>query len=135
MKKRIIAYKNRIDACLSGEIEVDDWEALLKEHLTQIAFFQHERLIHLLVTILFAAAAIAVMLVTVVTAYLPLTAVFALLLILLVPYIKHYYLLENKTQEMYEQYDEILKKIRPAGKKDENRENLQKICRGIRLLP
>ena len=123
MKKRIIAYKNRIDACLSGEIEVDDWEALLKEHLTQIAFFQHERLIHLLVTILFAAAAIAVMLVTVVTAYLPLTAVFALLLILLVPYIKHYYLLENKTQEMYEQYDEILKNIRPAGKNDENRDN------------
>ena len=62
-------------------------------------------------TILFAAATIAVMLVEVVTAYAPLLIVFALLLILLVPYIKHYYLLENKTQQMYDQYDEILKRI------------------------
>ena len=32
MKKRIIAYKERIDACLSGEIKVDDWQKLLEEH-------------------------------------------------------------------------------------------------------
>ena len=116
MKKRIIDYKNRIDACLSGEIEVESWEKLLEEHLVQVAFFQHERLVHLLVMILFAAATIAVMLVEVVTAYAPLLIVFALLLILLIPYIKHYYLLENKTQEMYKQYDEILKKIEEEKK-------------------
>ena len=118
MKKRIIAYKDRIDACLSGEIKVEDGQKLLEEHLVQVSFFQHERLIHLLVTILFAAATIAVMLVEVVTAYTPLLIVFALLLILLVPYIKHYYLLENKTQEMYEQYDAILKKIEEEDNKE-----------------
>lgn len=36
--------------------------------------------------------------------------------ILLVPYILHYYTLENEVQKMYEQYDEILKFIR---KKDD----------------
>lgn len=32
-----------------------------------------------------------------------------LLLVLLVPYIFHYYTLENETQKMYAQYDEIIK--------------------------
>ena len=36
--------------------------------------------------------------------------------ILLVPYILHYYTLENEVQKLYEQYDEILKFIR---KKDD----------------
>ena len=33
---------------------VCDVERLKQEHLTQIGFFQHERLIHLIVTVLFA---------------------------------------------------------------------------------
>ena len=32
--------------------------------------------------------------------------------ILLVPYIKHYYLLENEVQKMYKQYDMICEKER-----------------------
>ena len=38
-----------------------------------------------------------------------------ILLVLLVPYIMHYYLLENETQKMYDQYDRILKQV---NKKD-----------------
>lgn len=111
MKKRILAYRKRIDACLSGEISVEDWEKLLEEHLIQVAFFQHERLIHLIVTVLFAIMAVAVMLVMIVAEIMYLGILFLLLLVLLIPYIKHYYLLENETQKMYKQYDEILKKI------------------------
>lgn len=34
-----------------------------------------------------------------------------LFLVLLVPYIMHYYTLENEVQKMYTQYDEILKHL------------------------
>jgi cell division protein FtsB len=34
-----------------------------------------------------------------------------LLLVLLIPYIRHYYILENEVQKMYVQYDKLLEKI------------------------
>ena len=108
VKKRILNYVKSIDALLEGGVPGGSWDEEIKKHLVQIEFFQHERLIHLLVTLTFAVLTVAAMLVTVISAYLPLAAVFILLLILLVPYIKHYYLLENKTQYMYEQYDRML---------------------------
>ena len=75
--------------------------------LVQIGFFQHERLIHLIVTVLFALMTILVFLLTV-TNFSPWNGVLLLLLlVLLIPYIKHYWLLENGTQKLYEYYDEL----------------------------
>ena len=34
-----------------------------------------------------------------------------LMIVLLVPYVKHYYLLENGVQKMYRQYDALLEQI------------------------
>ena len=77
------------------------------ELLVQIGFFQHERLIHLIVTVLFALMTILVFLLTV-TAFSPWNGVLLLLLlVLLIPYIKHYWLLENGTQKLYEYYDKL----------------------------
>ena len=39
--------------------------------------------------------------------------VFALL-VLLIPYVMHYYLLENSVQKMYEQYDRMMNKSEPS---------------------
>jgi hypothetical protein len=33
-----------------------------------------------------------------------------LILVLLIPYVRHYYILENEVQKMYKQYDEMVKK-------------------------
>lgn len=112
MKKRILAYRSRIDALLSGDIPVEDWDAVLEEHLVQVGFFQHERLIHLIVTVLFALLAVGTIFVEIITGYAPLFILFFLLLVLLIPYISHYYLLENEVQKMYVQYDKILEKIK-----------------------
>ena len=54
MKNRIITYRQRIDALLAHPPDGTDWDAVLHEHLTQVSFFQHERLIHLIVTVTFA---------------------------------------------------------------------------------
>lgn len=114
MEKRILDYRKRIDELLAKGNS--NWSKLLEEHLTQIGFFQHERLVHLIVTITFAILEMLSILGTLIIAsmgndiiaMLVLTAFF---LVLLIPYIKHYYILENEVQKMYRQYDEILKKL------------------------
>ena len=144
MRKRITSYLDFIDKILSHDLPVTmsfdadgvhteksvkdevptrkDYEKLLAYHLHQISFFQHERLVHLMVTILFAILTFA----TFFLLYMQigfsvlaveglswgLLALFMLLLVLLVPYIMHYFLLENSVQKMYTQYDEMLKRIR-----------------------
>ena len=113
MEKRILAYRKRIDELLKKEDA--DWAKVLEEHLVQVAFFQHERLIHLIVTVLFAVLEIMSILGTVILSALEkgniaLAIMTILLLVLLIPYIRHYYILENEVQKMYTQYDELLKK-------------------------
>ncbi len=77
------------------------------ELLIQIGFFQHERLIHLIVTVLFALMTILVFLLGV-TAFSLWNGILLLLLFtLLIPYIRHYYLLENGTQKLYQYYDKL----------------------------
>lgn len=39
MRKRIKAYRRRIDALLKEMPDDADWNGILKEHLTQITFF------------------------------------------------------------------------------------------------
>ena len=83
----------------------------LKEHLVQVGFFQHERLIHLIVTVTFALMTLISMIASVTICMPLLLALSLLFLVLLVPYIFHYYTLENEVQKMYTQYDEIRKRI------------------------
>ncbi|MCR5419680.1 MAG: hypothetical protein K6E98_01575 [Lachnospiraceae bacterium] len=112
MKERILNYRNRIDNILNSGNEETDWESIIEEHLIQIGFFQHERLIHLIVTMLFAILTFMAVGVYIVSGAVYMLALIAILLVLLVPYIMHYYLLENETQKMYGQYDEMLKRLR-----------------------
>lgn len=77
------------------------------ELLIQIGFFQHERLIHLIVTVLFALMTILVFILGVTNFALWTGVLLFLLLALLIPYIKHYYLLENGTQKLYQYYDKM----------------------------
>lgn len=81
----------------------------MQEHLTQIRFFQHERLIHLIVTVTFALLTMIALTSYFIAGYLPLLLLVAFFTILLLPYIGHYYTLENEVQKMYGQYDVILK--------------------------
>ncbi len=82
-------------------------ETAKKELLIQIEFFQHERLIHLIVTVLFAVLTVITLLANLFLQE-PLLLVLSLLfLVLLIPYIRHYYLLENGVQKLYEYYDAL----------------------------
>lgn len=108
MEKRILNYRKYIDELLQqGGL---DWDTIIKEHLIQISFFQHERLIHLIVTVTFALLEVIVLGLCV-TVFSPGLGLLALaLLVLLIPYIRHYYILENEVQKMYVQYDKMVAK-------------------------
>ena len=108
MKNRILSYRNRIDSLLTHPEQVSDLNAVIEEHLLQISFFQHERLVHLIVTVTVAILTLMSAGIFIVTSYLPVIMLFVLFMVLLVPYIMHYYTLENEVQKMYAQYDRML---------------------------
>ena len=108
MKNRILSYRNRIDDLLAHPEQISDLNAVIEEHLVQISFFQHERLVHLIVTVMVAILTLMSAGIFIATSYVPVIMLFALLMVLLVPYIMHYYTLENEVQKMYVQYDRML---------------------------
>lgn len=112
MKKRITEYLAYIDALL--ERDDMDWERERQKHLVQIAFFAHERQVHLIVMALFALATVISILYLNFSGSMIIVALVFALLVLLIPYVMHYYLLENSVQKMYEQYDRMMNKIEPS---------------------
>lgn len=107
MRKRILSYRKAVDELLAAPPEGIDYAEEERKHLIQIEFFMHERLVHEIIMVLFAISTIIVFLATVLTEELICMVLLAGLLILLVPYVMHYYVLENSVQHMYEQYDEM----------------------------
>ncbi len=112
MKRRILAYLAYVDKILQEDDR--NWDREIEKHLVQIAFFAHERLVHLIVTVLFALMTIGSILYCNFTGQLVIVALVVALLLLMVPYIMHYYLLENSVQQMYRQYDRMLAKKEDA---------------------
>ena len=97
----------RLEKDPKSGVSCEELERIKKEHLTQIAFFQHERLIHLIVTVLFAILEFLSLLMCMMFPGIGTVLLTAAVMVLLVPYIRHYYLLENEVQRMYTQYDRL----------------------------
>lgn len=108
MKKQILAYLSEIKAVLEADQPGTDWEEVAKRHLIKISFYQHERLIHLIVTVLFALLEVISVATAVSTGFIGMLVLSVALLVLLIPYIGHYYFLENSVQELYLLYDQVI---------------------------
>lgn len=104
LKKYLEYYRRLAEANGDG---TEDWEETRRKMLVQIQFFQHERLIHLIVTVLFALLAVISILASLIIQEWVVLALCLMFFVLLVPYIRHYYILENGVQQMYEYYDMI----------------------------
>lgn len=115
MKKYIQEYMNKVQSFMDSDMKTADIEKVrevLAEFEIKISYFQHERLIHLIVTVLFAileVISIAIILTNPSVSALILSGLF---LVLVVPYVMHYYFLENSVQHMYKMRDQILEVIR-----------------------
>lgn len=109
MKKYFSEYIAFVAAAL--ENGSTDLAELRSEMLVKIGFMQHERLIHFLVTILFALLMFMSLIAFFVSENLGMLAAAALMLALLIPYIAHYYFLENGVQKLYALYDRVCEKV------------------------
>lgn len=109
MRKQIQKYMQEIRTLLAQKPSGTDWQEEARLHLIKIQFYQHERLIHLIVTVLFALLEVTCVSTMIITGSMRALALTLMILVLLVPYVGHYYFLENAVQEMYLMYDEMLK--------------------------
>ena len=104
-----------------SDIKTNDKDELVKiqgELSVKIAFLQHERLIHLLVTMLMAILLFISISTYILDGGIRMLPVIILLMGLECPYIAHYYFLENTCQKLYAVYDGISAKI--TGESTEN---------------
>lgn len=105
MKEYLKKYIEMVDKNLESEITKE----MIDNHLIKIGFFQHERLVHLIVTLSYALfLLLAVFIGLVIPLFMIVVVIF---LIFLVFYVKHYFFLENGVQYLYKQYDAMLKKF------------------------
>lgn len=112
MKKYLTIYLKYLeDVQADSSLSADELKKIRSEMLVQIGFMQHERLIHLIVTVLFAIllfVSLGIAVSAAIPAFLLLTL---LILVLLVPYIAHYYFLENSVQKLYVIYNAVTERI------------------------
>jgi len=111
MTKYLKKYIREIGDLLKSDDKKTDWEKVLENHRVQIGFFQHERLIHLLVTLTFGAGFLVTVSIALAIDGVVLGIASLLFFVLLVPYIFHYFSLENGVQKLYKLDKEIMERV------------------------
>lgn len=114
MGSYIKTYMRSVEEAL--ENENTDFSALKREHLRQIEFIQHERLVHLMVTIMCCILLFMGLGIFFISGLTAVMAVNLLLLILVFSYLLYYFFIENSTQKLYRQYNRICAKAEPECK-------------------
>lgn len=101
----MIDYMKKHESYVREVLEKNPDEEKLKEllayHNWQIQWMQHERLVHLIVMLFVCFFTLLVFGFTVMRSSLPSMILLAILLILSVAYLFHYYRLENNVQKWY----------------------------------
>jgi Na+/melibiose symporter-like transporter len=115
MRKRLKAYLQYSDKKTREELTPQEKARVKEELLIQIRFFQHERLIHALVTLTFAILSVITLFFLIFysskaieSEHIFVYTFFFLLMALLIPYIRHYFFLERGVQKLYEYYDRLI---------------------------
>ncbi len=108
MKAYMKNYIKEIDDYLK-EDKKENVKRVIEDHLIKIQFFQHERFIHLCVTLAYALFTILFTALIALTWFVVPIAV--IMYVFLIFYIFHYFFLENGVQYMYKQYDELKKLV------------------------
>jgi len=116
MTRDIKLYKEKINELLEKNNPKTDWDVLSTEMLAKIGFYQHERLVHLIVTMTVAILSVMSICATFVAQTVPvsLMVLIALLLILVAPYMVYYFTLENAVQDIYSYYDRVRERMNTA---------------------
>ncbi len=126
MGKYISDYIKYIEKILEEDKEDTDYEKLRADFLLKLSFFQHERFVHLVVTVMVAIVLFISVIYIFMTGLRLMAALSIILLGLVFAYLIYYYFIENAVMGMYKTYDRIMARIESHGennKKNEVRDN------------
>ncbi len=112
MYEYLKSHEKKIRELLENESDNCDWNTIKRYHQKQIEFMQHERLVHLLVTLFFGLFLMISFGITVMNPHIAFLLLDLFLMILLVPYIIHYFRLENGVQRWYKLSNQIEEKFK-----------------------
>ncbi|MFA5359864.1 MAG: hypothetical protein WC349_02820 [Patescibacteria group bacterium] len=101
MEKYLLEHISLMEKILASEKNTDKLIKWLAYNRVQINFLQHERLIHLLVTLFCILFFVIIFLASIFYPSIYFFIADSLLLILVIFYLKHYYVLENGVQRLY----------------------------------
>lgn len=116
MEKMLKEYEKYIASAVKCDMSATEKTKLAEIHRESVTNFQHERFIHLIITLFFAALAIVAVVATAfeicctgfMIEMIPLYLLAAILVVLSFFYVKHYYYLENHIQKLYK-YTKMLR--------------------------
>lgn len=109
MTKQIREYLEMLERFFREEHSDAELLKMKAQMIQRIAFYSHERLVHLIITMSFAVFFLMVLTMCFMVKNTGLVILAILLLALLIAYIKHYYFLENSVQKMYLYYYKLEK--------------------------
>ena len=104
MRKYLTDFKNELENNISNKHKFTNNELIIIKD--KIMYFQHERLIHLLVTLFYAIFTFIFLALALVSNLFLIP--FFIGIIFLIFYIRHYFFLENTIQYIYTLYDKIM---------------------------
>ncbi len=107
MKQYMKEYINEIDKKINSNHHFTKQD--IEEFLLKLKFFQHERTIHLVVTLSYAFFTICFLALGLQDNANILLIIVLIFLIFDIFYVRHYFFLENSVQYMYKQYDKMRK--------------------------
>ena len=107
MTKQIREYLAHLQEFLEAEHTRQEYAQELERLRVRIGFFSHERLVHMFIMLAFAIFFLLTLFQALTAGTVGVYILAVLFLVLLVPYIKHYYFLENSVQKMYLIYNRI----------------------------
>ena len=111
MVKELKEHIRYVEGLIKKNKKAFDWRSLQVLNRTKIGFFQHERLIHLLITMLFGLVLFLDVLGILMTENQGLMILAPVLMIMTVLYVWHYFCLENGVQKLYRLDSEIDKRL------------------------
>jgi cell division protein FtsW (lipid II flippase) len=100
-------YERYVQEMLEKNLQQEALKELLEYHDKQIQWMQHERIVHLITMLFVCLFTLLSLGFAIVTPALPGIALCALLMILTIAYIIHYYRLENGVQRWYDLSNKI----------------------------
>ena len=109
MYKHLLNHEKYILKILQEE-NIENLGEITEFHLNQISFFQHERLIHLIVTMSMGIILVGVLAGAIISQNQFMYLAVVVIIITEGFYIRHYYRMENGVQRLYEQYNLLREK-------------------------